>query len=82
MLNKNQPNHRNKRYLHIVIRFEITVDAMAIPKIELRVAQLLHFFYWRVEGDPSKLDMTETTGISISRQNPLLAFPTLRTEIF
>ena len=55
---------------------------MAIPMIELTVAQLLHFFDWRVEGDPSKLDMTETTGISISRQIPLLAFPTLRTEIF
>lgn len=56
--------------------------AMAIPMIELAVAQLLHFFHWRVEGAPSELDMTETTGSALSRQFPLFAFPTLRKDIF
>jgi len=55
---------------------------MAIPMIELALAQLLHLFDWRVEGDPSDLDMTEATGSSMSRQVPLFAFPKLRRESF
>ena len=43
--------------------------AMAIPMIELALAQLLHFFDWRLEGTPSA-------------QIPLVVLPTLRTEIF
>eukprot|EP00253_Pinus_taeda_P005026 PITA_05026 len=53
---------------------------MAIPMIELALAQLLHSFDWRVDGDPSELDMTEEGGSSISRQVPLFAFPKVRRE--
>eukprot|EP00253_Pinus_taeda_P017717 PITA_17717 len=53
---------------------------MAIPMIELALAQLLHSFDWRVDGDPSELDMTEEAGVSISRQVPLFAFPKVRRE--
>jgi len=51
---------------------------MAIPMIELALAQLLHSFDWKVDGDPSELDMTEEGGSSISRQVPLFAFPKVR----
>jgi len=53
---------------------------MAIPTIEIVLAQLLHIFNWRVEGDPSQLDMTEVRGSSIPRQVPLIAYPTLRVS--
>eukprot|EP00253_Pinus_taeda_P021278 PITA_21278 len=53
---------------------------MAIPTIELALTQLLHIFNWRVEGDPSQLDMTEVCGSSIPRQVPLIAYPTLRVS--
>eukprot|EP00253_Pinus_taeda_P020753 PITA_20753 len=53
---------------------------MAIPTIELTLTQLVHIFNWRVEGDPSQLDMTEVSGASIPRQVPLFAYPTLRVS--
>jgi cytochrome P450 len=52
--------------------------SMAIPIIELALAQLLHTFNWRVEGDPSQLDMKEACGATIPRQVPLCACPRLR----
>eukprot|EP00253_Pinus_taeda_P003760 PITA_03760 len=52
--------------------------SLAIPTIELALAQLMYTFDWRVEGDPSKLDMTEACGVTIPRQVPLCAYPTLR----
>jgi cytochrome P450 len=54
--------------------------SMAIPTIELALAQLLHTFDWRVEGDPSQLDMKETCGATIPRQVPLCAYPRLRVS--
>jgi cytochrome P450 len=33
---------------------------MAIMMLELALDQLLQVFDWRVEGDPSQLDMRET----------------------
>eukprot|EP00253_Pinus_taeda_P031042 PITA_31042 len=52
---------------------------MAVPMIDLALAQLLHSFDWRVDGDPSELDMTEG-GSSISGHFPLFAFPKVRKE--
>jgi len=54
--------------------------SMAIPTIELALAQLLHTFDWRVEGDPSRLDMKEACGVTIPRQVPLCAYPRLRVS--
>ena len=54
--------------------------SMAIPTIELAVAQLLHSFDWKVEGDPSQLDMKEECGLTIPRQLPLCAYPRLRVN--
>eukprot|EP00253_Pinus_taeda_P035753 PITA_35753 len=54
--------------------------SMAIPTIELALAQLLHTFDWKVEGDTSELDMKEVCGVTISRQVPLCAYPTLRAS--
>nr|ACN40653.1 unknown [Picea sitchensis] len=54
--------------------------SMAIPTIELALAQLLHTFDWRVEGDPSRLDMKEACGLTIPRQVPLCAYPSLRVS--
>lgn len=51
---------------------------MAIPVIELALAQLLHVFDWRVEGDPSALDMSEACGVTLPRKLHLFAFPTLK----
>lgn len=51
---------------------------MAVPIVELTLAQLLHVFDWRVEGDPSQLDMKEECGASMPRQVPLFSFPRLR----
>eukprot|EP00253_Pinus_taeda_P034286 PITA_34286 len=51
---------------------------MAIPTIELALAQLMHIFDWTVEGDPSLLDMTELCGVTMIRQVPLCAYPGLR----
>jgi len=51
---------------------------MAIPTISLALAQLVHIFNWRVEGDPSQLDMKEAHAMSLPREIPLLAFPSLR----
>lgn len=55
---------------------------MAIPIVELTLAQLLHVFDWRVEGDPSQLDMKEACGASMPRQVPLFCFPSLRLPNF
>jgi len=46
---------------------------MAVPMINLALAQLLHSFDWRVDGDPSELDM-RVDG------DPLFAFPKVRKE--
>eukprot|EP00253_Pinus_taeda_P010595 PITA_10595 len=54
--------------------------SMAIPTIELALAQLLHTFDWKVEGDPSELDMKEACGVTIPRKVPLCAYPTPRTS--
>eukprot|EP00253_Pinus_taeda_P018652 PITA_18652 len=51
---------------------------MAIPTLELALAQLTYIFDWRVEGDPSRLDMKEASGLTIPRQVPLCAYPRLR----
>jgi cytochrome P450 len=51
---------------------------MAITMLELALAQLLQVFYWRVEGDPSQLDMREACSATLLRQVPLFAFLTLR----
>jgi hypothetical protein len=44
---------------------------MAILTIELALAQFFHNFDWRVEGDPSQLDMMEACGVTNPRQVPL-----------
>ena len=54
--------------------------SMAIPTIELALAQLFYTFDWRVEGDPSQLDMKEACGVTIPRLEPLWASPILRGE--
>lgn len=41
--------------------------SLAIPSVEIALAQLVHTFDWRVEGDPSQLDMKETCGVAIPR---------------
>jgi cytochrome P450 len=51
---------------------------MAIPMVELSLANLVHVFDWRVEGDPSQLDMKEASATTMPREVPLFAFPTLR----
>ncbi|GLJ49833.1 hypothetical protein SUGI_1058750 [Cryptomeria japonica] len=48
---------------------------MAFSIMTLTIAQLVHCFDWRVEGE---LDMTETFGATTPREHELLAFPTLR----
>jgi len=53
--------------------------AMAVPTIEIALAQLLHSFDLRVKGDPSMLDMIELSGSAMARRLPLYAFPTLRS---
>jgi cytochrome P450 len=53
---------------------------MAIPAIELALAQLTHIFDWRVEGGPSLLDMKQAGGLTIPRQVPLCAYPRLRVS--
>ena len=55
-------------------------DSMAIPTIDLALAQLLHSFDWKVEGDPSQLDIKEECGLTIPRQLPLCAYPRLRVN--
>jgi cytochrome P450 len=52
--------------------------ALALPMIELALARMLHIFDWRLEGDPSELDMTEACSAAMPRQIPLFAFPMLR----
>eukprot|EP00253_Pinus_taeda_P015537 PITA_15537 len=49
---------------------------MAITMLELSLAQLLHIFDWRVEGD--QVDMREACSAALSRQDPLFAFVTLK----
>jgi len=53
-------------------------SAMAILTIEFALVQLLHTFDWRVEGDPSELDMKEASATTMPRQAPLFAYPSLR----
>ncbi|GLJ49832.1 hypothetical protein SUGI_1058730 [Cryptomeria japonica] len=48
---------------------------MAFSIMTITIAQLVHYFDWRVEGE---LDMTETFGATTPREHELLAFPTLR----
>jgi cytochrome P450 len=54
---------------------------MAIPTISLALAQLLHIFNWRVEGDPSQLDMKEAHALTLPKAIPLSAFPSLRVPL-
>ena len=54
--------------------------SMAIPMLGIVLAQLVHVFDWRVEGDPSQLDMKETCATTIPRQVPIFAFPKLRLQ--
>eukprot|EP00253_Pinus_taeda_P000815 PITA_00815 len=54
--------------------------SMAIPTVQLALAQLLHTFDWRVDGDPSQLDMKEACGLTIPRKVPLSAFPKLSSS--
>nr|ATG29994.1 CYP750C23 [Taxus chinensis] len=51
---------------------------MAVGIMELMLAQLMHCFEWRVEGDPSHLDMTEVFRSSLNRKEHLFAIPTLK----
>nr|ACN40389.1 unknown [Picea sitchensis] len=53
-------------------------SAMAILTVEYALAQLLHTFDWKVEGDPSELDMKEACATTMPRQAPLFAYPKLR----
>eukprot|EP00252_Welwitschia_mirabilis_P002620 TRINITY_DN12564_c0_g1_i1.p1 TRINITY_DN12564_c0_g1~~TRINITY_DN12564_c0_g1_i1.p1 ORF type:complete len:513 (-),score=35.96 TRINITY_DN12564_c0_g1_i1:212-1750(-) len=53
---------------------------MALPLILLGIASVCHRFDWRVEGGPSQIDMVETPGLSIPRQNHLFAVPSLRSK--
>ncbi|XP_057850226.1 cytochrome P450 750A1 [Cryptomeria japonica] len=48
---------------------------MAMATMTLTIAQLVHCFEWRVEGE---LDMTENFGATMPRKHDLFAFPTLR----
>jgi hypothetical protein len=50
---------------------------MAILTVEFALAQLLHTFDWRVEGDPSELDMKEACATTMPRQAPLFAYPNI-----
>ena len=52
--------------------------SMAIPTIELALAQLLHTFEWNIEGNMSQLNMNEAYGISIAREVSLCAYPRLK----
>jgi len=54
---------------------------MALPTISLALAQLLHTFNWKVEGDPSELNMIESHAMTLEREIPLFAFPNLRLPL-
>ncbi|GLJ36690.1 hypothetical protein SUGI_0738320 [Cryptomeria japonica] len=56
---------------------------LATQNINLVLAQLLHCFDWKLEGnaDPSCLDMTETFRTSIPRKVSLFAVPSLKLDI-
>ena len=54
--------------------------SMAIPTVQLALAHLLHTFDWRLDGDPSQLDMKEASGLTIPRKVPLSAFPKLSSS--
>jgi 26-hydroxylase len=56
-------------------------SAMAILTVEYALAQLLHTFDWRVEGDPSELDMKEACATTMPRQAPLFAYPSLKRPL-
>jgi cytochrome P450 len=56
-------------------------SAMAIVSVELSLAQLVHTFDWRVEGDPSELDMREACATTMPRQTPLFAYPSLKRPL-
>ncbi|GLJ36696.1 hypothetical protein SUGI_0738380 [Cryptomeria japonica] len=55
---------------------------LATRNTELILAQLMHCFDWKLEGnqDPSLLDMTETFRTSIPRKVNLFAIPTLKLD--
>ncbi|GLJ22477.1 hypothetical protein SUGI_0423210 [Cryptomeria japonica] len=55
---------------------------MAMGTVELTLAQMMHCFHWRVEGDPSKLDMSEAFGAALSRKENIFAIPTLKVSSF
>ncbi|XP_057817251.2 cytochrome P450 750A1 [Cryptomeria japonica] len=56
---------------------------LATQNINLVLAQLMHCFDWKLEGneDPSFLDMTETFRTSIPRKVNLFAIPTLKVDM-
>nr|ATG29997.1 CYP750C28 [Taxus chinensis] len=51
---------------------------LAMGTISLALAQLWHCFDWKIEGNPSELDMTETFGTVSARQCNLYVIPVLR----
>jgi len=53
-------------------------STMAILTVQFVLSQLVHTFDWRVEGDPSQLDMKEACATTMPRQVPLVAYPRLR----
>jgi len=55
--------------------------AMASPTIELALAQLVHNFEWKFEGDLSQMDMTEASATTLGRKVPLFAVPSLRLPL-
>nr|ACN40859.1 unknown [Picea sitchensis] len=56
-------------------------SAMAILTVQFTLAQLLNTFDWRVEGDPSELDMKEACATTMPRQTPLFAYPSLKRPL-
>ncbi|GLJ49943.1 hypothetical protein SUGI_1062020 [Cryptomeria japonica] len=49
--------------------------SMSVATLTLAIAQLVHCFDWRAEGE---LDMSETIGVSLPRKYDILTIPSLR----
>nr|CAB3489442.1 unnamed protein product [Digitaria exilis] len=54
-----------------------------LANVELPLASLLFHFDWEVPGvaDPTKLDMTETFGVTVRRKGGFLLCPILRVPV-
>uniref|UniRef100_A0A0C9QXQ9 TSA: Wollemia nobilis Ref_Wollemi_Transcript_939_1808 transcribed RNA sequence n=1 Tax=Wollemia nobilis TaxID=56998 RepID=A0A0C9QXQ9_9CONI len=52
--------------------------AMAMGMMMLVLAQMMHCFDWRVEGDPAGIDMTEAFGTSLHKRENLMAISSLK----